>query len=68
MRYHFYTADVFTSLPLSGNQLAVFPDGSGLGSSCSASPANSTCRKPPSSFRVGGFSVLVSEGWMEIPL
>jgi trans-2,3-dihydro-3-hydroxyanthranilate isomerase len=30
MRYHFYTADVFTSEPFSGNQLAVFPDPRGL--------------------------------------
>jgi len=30
MRYRFYTADVFTSRPFGGNQLAVFPDGRGL--------------------------------------
>ncbi|HHY57869.1 MAG TPA: PhzF family phenazine biosynthesis protein [Chloroflexi bacterium] len=30
MRYRFFTADVFTSVRFGGNQLAVFPDGSGL--------------------------------------
>jgi trans-2,3-dihydro-3-hydroxyanthranilate isomerase len=30
MRYHFYTADVFTDRPFGGNQLAVFPEAEGL--------------------------------------
>ena len=30
MRYRFYTADVFTEVPFTGNQLAVFPDAGGL--------------------------------------
>jgi trans-2,3-dihydro-3-hydroxyanthranilate isomerase len=30
MKYQFYTADVFTDKPFSGNQLAVFPDAQGL--------------------------------------
>src|SRR4051812_19408697 len=30
MRYRFYTADVFTGRIFGGNQLAVFPDASGL--------------------------------------
>lgn len=30
MRYHFYTADVFTERPFGGNQLAVIPDARGL--------------------------------------
>jgi trans-2,3-dihydro-3-hydroxyanthranilate isomerase len=30
MRYRFYTADIFTSQPLAGNQLAVFPHGGEL--------------------------------------
>ena len=30
MRYHYYTADVFTDRPFGGNQLAVFPDARGL--------------------------------------
>ena len=30
MRYSFYTADVFTRAPVSGNQLAVFPVVAGL--------------------------------------
>ena len=30
MRYHYYTADVFTDQPFGGNQLAVFPDARGL--------------------------------------
>ena len=30
MRYRYYTADVFTRQPFSGNQLAVFPDARGL--------------------------------------
>lgn len=29
-RYQFYTADVFTSEIFGGNQLAVFPDATGL--------------------------------------
>jgi trans-2,3-dihydro-3-hydroxyanthranilate isomerase len=32
MRYHYYTADVFTDRIFGGNQLAVFPDGRGLDS------------------------------------
>jgi trans-2,3-dihydro-3-hydroxyanthranilate isomerase len=30
MRYHYHTADVFTDKPFGGNQLAVFPEASGL--------------------------------------
>ena len=30
MRYHYHTADIFTDKPFGGNQLAVFPDASGL--------------------------------------
>lgn len=30
MRSRYFTADVFTSVPFAGNQLAVFPDGAGL--------------------------------------
>ena len=30
MRYHYYTADVFTDQPFGGNPLAVFPDARGL--------------------------------------
>jgi trans-2,3-dihydro-3-hydroxyanthranilate isomerase len=30
LRYHYYTADVFTDQPFGGNQLAVFPDARGL--------------------------------------
>jgi trans-2,3-dihydro-3-hydroxyanthranilate isomerase len=33
MRFHFYTADVFTDRLFGGNQLAVFPDAEGLTSS-----------------------------------
>jgi trans-2,3-dihydro-3-hydroxyanthranilate isomerase len=29
-RYHYFTADVFTAEPFGGNQLAVFPDASGI--------------------------------------
>ena len=30
MRYRFFTADVFTDVPFTGNQLAVFPEASGI--------------------------------------
>lgn len=71
MRHRRLTADVFTDRIFGGNQLAVFPDGRGLRTEQMQKTARefnfSEKDNAIAAIRVGGASVLVSEGTMEIP-